>query len=77
MFDGGFAHLTMAEIAARANCSLRTLYSLAPSRDELVLVSSTATSGGWVARHGGHRPAMAPLDALQAYLARRLRQSKG
>jgi hypothetical protein len=38
MFDGGFAHLTMAEIASRSNCSLRTLYGLAPSRDELVLI---------------------------------------
>jgi AcrR family transcriptional regulator len=35
---GGFADLTMAELAARLNCSLRTLYALAPSRDELVLI---------------------------------------
>ena len=38
LFAGGFATLTMAELAARLNCSLRTLYALAPSRDELVLV---------------------------------------
>ena len=37
LFDEGFAHLTMADLAARLNCSLRTLYELAPSRDELVL----------------------------------------
>lgn len=34
---GGFADLTMAQIAARVNCSLRTLYGIAPSKDELVL----------------------------------------
>ena len=33
----GLADLTMAEIAAQVNCSLRTLYGIAPSRDELVL----------------------------------------
>ena len=38
MFDEGFADLTMAEIASRLNCSLRTLYTLASSRDELVLI---------------------------------------
>ena len=43
LFDNGFAELTMAGIAAHVGCSLRTLYDLAPSRDELVLPSSTAT----------------------------------
>lgn len=38
LFEEGFADLTMAEIAGRLSCSLRTLYALAPSRDELVLV---------------------------------------
>ncbi len=33
----GQAGLTMAAIAAEMNCSLRTLYGIAPSRDELVL----------------------------------------
>ena len=37
LFDDGFADLTMADIAANVGCSLRTLYDLAPSRDELVL----------------------------------------
>lgn len=36
---GGFAELTMAQIAARVNCSLRTLYGIAPSKDALVLAS--------------------------------------
>jgi len=31
------ARLTMAEIAARMNCSLRTLYGIAPSKDALIL----------------------------------------
>ncbi len=35
----GFAHLTMADIAARLGCSLRTLYGIGASRDELVLVA--------------------------------------
>jgi len=35
--DEGMARATMAEIAARLNCSLRTLYEIAPSKDELML----------------------------------------
>lgn len=31
----GFAHLTMDHVAARLNCSKRTLYALADSRDQL------------------------------------------
>jgi AcrR family transcriptional regulator len=69
LFDHGFATLTMAEIAARLSCSLRTLYELAPSRDELLLIvidrnlwrigrTATAALDG----------ATAPLDALRAYL---------
>lgn len=69
LFDAGFAHLTMATIAARANCSLRTLYSLAPSRDEVVLV--VVDRNLWrVGRTAmsAITPDMGPLDALQAYL---------
>ncbi|WP_155858918.1 TetR/AcrR family transcriptional regulator [Candidatus Blastococcus massiliensis] len=69
MFREGFADLTMAEIAARAGCSLRTLYALAPSRDELVLM--VVDRQLW--RIGGDaqrilREDMAPLDAIRAYL---------
>ena len=63
------SELTMAEIAARVNCSLRTLYGIAPSRDELVLM---------VVDRRLHRIGRAaieavdashsPLDALRAYL---------
>ena len=37
VLSGGFADLTMAEIAKRMTCSLRTLYEIAPSKEELVL----------------------------------------
>ena len=70
VFDEGFADLTMAEIARRLNCSLRTLYALAPSRDELVLivVDRNLWEVGRAAREA-IGPELAPLDALRAYLA--------
>jgi len=34
----GFARLTVADIAARLRCSRRTIYELAPSKNELVLL---------------------------------------
>lgn len=65
----GLADLTMAEIAALAGCSLRTLYGIAPSKDELLLT---------VVDRRLHRigraaievleDSMLPLDALRAYL---------
>jgi AcrR family transcriptional regulator len=69
MFRDGFAELTMAEIAARAGCSLRTLYALAPSRDELVLM--VVDRQLW--RIGGAAQrviadAMPPLEAIRGYL---------
>lgn len=70
VFDEGFADLTMAEIASRLNCSLRTLYALAPSRDELVL--TVVDRNLWrVGRHAQNAivESMAPLDAVRAYLA--------
>lgn len=39
LIAGGFSRLTMAEIAAELGCSLRTLYGIAASRDELVLAA--------------------------------------
>lgn len=35
--EDGFAELTMAQLAARVNCSLRTLYELAPRKEQLLL----------------------------------------
>ncbi len=70
LFADGFAELTMAEIASRLGCSLRTLYGLAPSRDELVL--TVLDTHLW---HVGRDamatvdPQAAPLDALRGYLA--------
>jgi AcrR family transcriptional regulator len=69
LFAGGFATLTMAELAARLNCSLRTLYALAPSRDELVLVvvDRNLWRVGRAARDAV-REDLSPLDAVRAYL---------
>ena len=69
LFDGGFAHLAMADIAGQLNCSLRTLYSLAPSRDELVLV--VVDQNLWKvgrAAMGAVHPDMTPLEAIRTYL---------
>lgn len=69
LFEDGFASFTMAELASRLNCSMRTLYALAPSRDELVLV--VVDRNLWrVGRTAQNaiEPDMAPLDALRAYL---------
>jgi AcrR family transcriptional regulator len=69
LIAGGFATLTMAELAAGLNCSLRTLYALAPSRDELVLivVDRNLWRVGRSARDAV-REDLAPLDAVRAYL---------
>ena len=69
LFNEGFSHLTMADLAARLNCSLRTLYGLAPSRDELVLavVDRNLRSVGRTARDAIHSD-MAPLEAIRHYL---------
>ncbi len=67
--EEGLADVTMAQLAARLNCSLRTLYGISPSKDELVLT---------VADRRLHRigrsaiesldPDLPPLEALRAYL---------
>lgn len=69
LFAAGFVDLTMAELASELNCSLRTLYALAPSRDELVLmvVDRHLWRVGRSARDA-LREDLAPLDALRAYL---------
>ena len=69
LFDDGFADLTMADIAASVGCSLRTLYDLAPSRDELVLTVIDRNL-----RHIGRRaisavqPDLDPLAVIRSYL---------
>lgn len=68
--SGRLADLTMAQIAARTNCSLRTLYGIAQGKEELVL----AVIDRRLHRIGRSAIAaldasLAPLDALRAYLA--------
>jgi AcrR family transcriptional regulator len=70
MFDEGFADLTMAELAGRLNCSLRTLYALAASRDELVLI--VVDRNLWRVGRSAQSaidPEMPPLDAVRSYLS--------
>jgi AcrR family transcriptional regulator len=66
---GGLAELTMAQIASRLGCSLRTLYAMAPSKDELLLtvVDRRLRRIGRAAIEVLDA-SMPPLDALRAYL---------
>jgi AcrR family transcriptional regulator len=67
---GDLADLTMAEIAARSNCSLRTLYEISPSKDELVLtVVDRRLHRIGRAAIGSLHAGMSALEALRAYLA--------
>ena len=65
----GFGGLTMADLAARAGCSLRTLYGIAPSKDQLVLIAVDRR----LRRIGRAaleplRASMPPLEAVRRYL---------
>jgi len=65
----GFAELTMAQLAARANCSLRTLYALAPRKDALLLmVIDRRLHRIGRAAMAAIEPEMDALTALRAYL---------
>lgn len=69
VFAEGFQHLTMADLAARVNCSLRTLYGLAASREELV--SIVVDRNLWQIGRSAMEaidPAMSPLEAIRSYL---------
>jgi AcrR family transcriptional regulator len=67
---GGLAELTMAEIAAGVNCSLRTLYGIAPSKDELVLaIVDRRLHRIGRAAIGSLDASLPPLEALRRYLA--------
>lgn len=63
------ANLTMAEIASLVNCGLRTLYGIAPSKDELLLtiVDRRLRRIGRAAIESIDT-SMSPLDALRTYL---------
>ena len=63
------AGLTMAEIASRMNCSMRTLYGIAQSKEELFI----AVVDRRLHRIGRRAiasldPSLMPLEALRAYL---------
>ena len=65
----GLADLTMAEIAALVKCSLRTLYGIAPSKDELLLtvVDRRLRCIGRAAIEA-LQTSMRPIEALRTYL---------
>lgn len=69
VFADGFAHLTMGEMARATACSLRTLYELAPSKDELVrlVVDHRLWQVGRAAT-GAIGDDMEPIDAIRAHL---------
>ena len=69
LLRAGLADLTMAEIAASVSCSLRTLYGIAPSKDELLMtiVDRRLHRIGRAAIEALD-PSLPPLDALRAYL---------
>jgi AcrR family transcriptional regulator len=69
LLKDGLAGLTMAEIASRVGCSLRTLYGISPSKDELIL-SVVDRRLHRIGRAAIERldPAMTPVDALRGYL---------
>lgn len=69
--EEGFSHLTIGEMVARMRCSRRTIYSLAPSREELILI----VVDRMLKRLGLEASAAAaaqsdPWEAIQAYLER-------
>lgn len=67
--ENGLAELTMGKIAALMGCSLRTLYGISPSKDELVLaaIDRNLRRIGRAAIEALD-PDMAPLDMLRVYL---------
>lgn len=66
---GGLAEQTMAQIAAAANCSLRTLYGIAKSKDELLLtIVDRRLQRIGRAAIAAITPTMQPLQALRIYL---------
>jgi len=65
----GLGERTMAEIAASVGCSLRTLYAIAPSKDELLLILADRRLHRIGRRAIEALDAeMPPLDALRTYL---------
>ena len=69
IFASGFIDLTMADLAQRLNCSLRTLYLLADNRNHLVaMVIDRTLRGHGRSAHAAAESATSALEALQLYL---------
>lgn len=69
VFLDGYAHLTMAEMASAASCSLRTLYEVASGKDELVrIVVDRHLWGIGRTAMAAVTDEMAPLEAIRAHL---------
>ncbi|MGE4653234.1 MAG: hypothetical protein AAEJ53_20295 [Myxococcota bacterium] len=69
LVDEELAELTMAQLAARLNCSLRTLYGISPSKDELVLtVADRRLHRIGRAAIGSLDASLPPLEAVRVYL---------
>ena len=66
----GFRHLTIADLVDRLRCSRRTLYSLAPSREELILVVIGRLLNRMGVEAFSRAAALAdPGDAVASYLS--------
>ena len=64
---GGFAHLTVGDIASELHCSRRTLYDIAPTKDDLVVLAVAQFVDRLL--HAMREVALAvpdPVDALAA-----------
>jgi AcrR family transcriptional regulator len=69
MRAGALAELTMAQIAAKLGCSLRTLYGIASSKDELLLtVVDRRLYRIGRAAIATLEASMSPLDKVRTYL---------
>jgi AcrR family transcriptional regulator len=65
----GFRHLTIADLVDQLRCSRRTLYSLAPSREELVLtVIDRLLNQMGIEANARAAACRDPGDAIEAYL---------
>jgi AcrR family transcriptional regulator len=70
LLEEGLGDLTMAEIASQMGCSLRTLYGIAPSKEELLLgVTDRRLHRIGRAALDGLDPDASPLELLRAYLS--------
>ena len=75
--EEGFKTITIAELAARTKCSKRTLYDIAPSKQDLVILVMTR----WLSRirHLGWTGALEhddPVKRVEAYLSPGVSESR-